>query len=109
MSVLRLGTACRTTLPPRPPSPPSGPPNSMNFSRRKATTPAPPSPAFTWILASSRNFIVRKQTELKRGGRRTSPSNLPPRRGPLIARRFVQRGLHGDEGAPGRAALELDR
>ena len=32
------------TSPPLPPSPPSGPPNSMNFSRRKPTTPGPPSP-----------------------------------------------------------------
>jgi len=29
------------TSPPRPPLPPLGPPNSMNFSRRKATQPLP--------------------------------------------------------------------
>src|SRR5687767_3327497 len=46
------------TLPPRPPSPPSGPPNSTNFSRWNATQPAPPSPLFTKILHSSRNFMV---------------------------------------------------
>ena len=33
--------------PPLPPSPPSGPPRGTNFSRRKATTPSPPAPAFT--------------------------------------------------------------
>ena len=46
-------------LPPLPPSPPSGPPYSTNFSLLKLMQPAPPSPAFRWILASSRNFIIR--------------------------------------------------
>src|ERR1700722_4864325 len=44
------------TSPPRPPSPPEGPPRGTNFSRRKATQPLPPSPAFTRILASSMNI-----------------------------------------------------
>src|SRR4051812_191406 len=44
------------TLPPSPPSPPSGPPLGTNFSRRNETHPCPPSPAFTWILASSMNM-----------------------------------------------------
>src|SRR6516225_1660946 len=42
-------------LPPLPPSPPEGPPRGTYFSRRKATQPLPPSPAFTKILASSTN------------------------------------------------------
>ena len=37
----------RNTLPPSPPSPPSGPPKGTNFSRRKLTTPLPPSPPLT--------------------------------------------------------------
>ena len=40
-------TSALPPSPPRPPSPPLGPPNSMNFSRRKATHPAPPSPERT--------------------------------------------------------------
>src|SRR5262249_7386237 len=43
------------TSPPLPPSPPEGPPRGTNFSRRKATQPLPPSPAFTRIVASSMN------------------------------------------------------
>src|SRR5437867_13143855 len=42
-------------LPPWPPSPPEGPPRGTYFSRRKATQPLPPPPAFTKILASSTN------------------------------------------------------
>src|SRR5215472_3992114 len=42
-------------LPPLPPSPPDGPPRGTYFSRRKATHPLPPLPAFTKILASSTN------------------------------------------------------
>src|SRR5437867_5188005 len=45
-------------LPPRPPSPPSGPPNGTNFSRRKDTTPFPPSPAFTQMRASSMSILM---------------------------------------------------
>src|SRR6185369_13849103 len=57
MRVLRPSTHSTTTSPPRPPLPPLGPPNSMNFSRRKLTAPAPPSPERTKTLAWSRNFI----------------------------------------------------
>src|SRR5664280_2867511 len=48
-----LVVATSQTLPPRPPSPPSGPPLSTWASRRNATAPAPPSPAFTCSCASS--------------------------------------------------------
>src|SRR3954470_9681798 len=41
---------------PLPPSPPSGPPLGTYFSRRNETHPFPPSPAFTWIVASSTNM-----------------------------------------------------
>src|SRR6202021_1599614 len=57
MSVLRPSAHSTTTSPPRPPSPPSGPPNSMNFSRRNETHPAPPSPERMGTLASARNFM----------------------------------------------------
>src|ERR1700722_19727714 len=57
MRVLSPLTACTITSPPRPPSPPLGPPNSMNFSRRNATQPFPPSPERMKTLASSRNFM----------------------------------------------------
>src|SRR3970040_2887911 len=43
-------------LPPSPPSPPLGPPRGTNFSRRKLTQPAPPSPALTKISISSTNI-----------------------------------------------------
>ena len=46
-----------TTSPPRPPSPPEGPPLGTYFSRRNATAPLPPSPATTWNLHSSMNFM----------------------------------------------------
>src|SRR5262249_30277931 len=48
--------------PPLPPSPPEGPPRGTNFSRRKATQPLPPSPAFTRIVASSMNTRRRERT-----------------------------------------------
>src|SRR5574340_1399742 len=51
------GSTTSTTSPPSPPSPPAGPPRGMNFSRRQATAPSPPSPAFTWMRTSSTNFI----------------------------------------------------
>src|SRR5579872_4785849 len=57
MRVFSPSTQSTTTSPPLPPSPPSGPPNSMNFSRRNETHPAPPSPERMWTLASSRNFM----------------------------------------------------
>src|ERR1700722_17324982 len=41
--------------PPSPPSPPEGPPRGTYFSRRNATQPSPPSPAFIDIFASSAN------------------------------------------------------
>src|SRR5882672_2588511 len=46
------------TDPPSPPSPPSGPPLGTYFSRRKETHPSPPSPALTWIMASSTNMML---------------------------------------------------
>src|ERR1700746_164337 len=42
-------------FPPGPPAPPEGPPRGTYFSRRKATQPLPPLPAFTNIFASSTN------------------------------------------------------
>src|SRR5580698_2516196 len=43
------------TLPPSPPSPPEGPPRGTPSSRRNAAEPSPPSPALTWMTASSMN------------------------------------------------------
>src|SRR6056297_2475732 len=69
MSVLSPSTASATTEPPWPPSPPSGPPNSMYFSRRKLTQPAPPLPERICTLARSRNFITDPfARRLPRGG-----------------------------------------
>ena len=53
--VLSCESTSRITSPPLPPCPPAGPPRGTNFSRRKATAPSPPWPAFTKILASSKN------------------------------------------------------
>src|SRR5690242_2148553 len=61
ISVFRPSSATSHTLPPSPPSPPFGPPNGMNFSRRKLAQPSPPLPACTLMMASSTNFIERKQ------------------------------------------------
>src|SRR5438105_5973185 len=60
-SVLWRSLDSMYTSPPRPPSPPEGPPRGTNFSRRKATHPLPPSPAFTRIRASSMNMGERKR------------------------------------------------
>src|SRR5207248_8723622 len=60
-SVLWRSLDSMYTSPPRPPSPPEGPPRGTNFSRRKATHPLPPSPAFTRIRASSMNMVERKR------------------------------------------------
>src|SRR5713101_3844248 len=99
MRVLRLATASMTTSPPRPPSPPSGPPNSMNFSRRKLTAPAPPSPLFTKILAWSRNFIGHWLNE--KGGMRA----IPPR---SISAGALDAGRNGLFGGPRRQRLDRD-
>src|SRR5580698_6770039 len=48
-------------LPPWPPSPPDGPPRGTYFSRRNATQPLPPFPAFTNIFASSTNNASLQQ------------------------------------------------
>src|SRR5208282_3673367 len=83
ISVLRPFTHSTMTSPPRPPSPPSGPPNSMNFSRRNETQPAPPSPERTYILAWSRNFIAAG----------SSPSRRRRRHGALAIERGPDRAL----------------
>src|SRR4051794_36089672 len=57
-SVFLFTSASKITEPPAPPSPPSGPPLGTYFSRRKETHPSPPSPAFTWIIASSTNMVL---------------------------------------------------
>src|SRR5687767_1224981 len=51
------------TDPPSPPSPPSGPPLGTNFSRRNATAPSPPFPAFTRMTASSTNMGSQSGTK----------------------------------------------
>src|SRR5882762_6039772 len=62
-------------LPPLPPSPPEGPPRGTYFSRRKATQPLPPLPAFTNILASSTNTGIKLQ-------KKDNTSELPAQRTP---------------------------
>src|SRR3569623_3500028 len=49
------GSATTITLPPSPPSPPEGPPRGTPSSRRNAADPLPPSPALSWMTASSMN------------------------------------------------------
>src|SRR5688572_19645436 len=71
--VFLLGSATKMTSPPRPPSPPSGPPLGMYFSRRNETQPSPPSPAFTWISASSTNMGGTKREDVKREGQSPPP------------------------------------
>src|SRR5215470_15061466 len=92
------------TSPPRPPSPPEGPPRGTYFSRRKATQPLPPSPAFRRILASSTNT--------------GEPAGGPPRAGTprepwvRVARRWRRASVgnrgHADEAATAPAVFELD-
>src|SRR5215475_13749083 len=53
-------------LPPLPRSPPLGPPRGTYFSRRNATQPLPPSPAFTKIFASSTNTAGELRTPRKK-------------------------------------------
>src|SRR5689334_20715395 len=66
MRVFLVGSATKRTVPPLPPSPPSGPPLGMYFSRRNETQPGPPSPAFTWMVASSMN-MGRKSEKARPG------------------------------------------
>ena len=79
-----------------PPSPPSGPPNSMYFSRRNETGPAPPSPERTYTAPGRE--IHRAQAYHGR-----APGPTPRRR---AARRSNPRGLDGSWQAtiPPRAA-----
>src|SRR5919109_1887773 len=67
-SVLWRSLDSMYTSPPRPPSPPEGPPRGTNFSRRKATNPLPPSPAFTRIRASSMNIAETKRPRSREAG-----------------------------------------
>src|SRR5207244_5994289 len=71
----REGSHTSTTSAPRPPSPPSGPPRGTWASRRKDTTPSPPAPACTKILALSVNTrpIVRSGRPLRLGSHRRGP------------------------------------
>src|ERR671938_564564 len=110
MRVFRPSTACTTTSPPLPPLPPSGPPNSMYFSRRKATTPSPPSPAFTQTLASSRNFMGSLAPPGTRTGARGPPSSAHRTGlgGGLFGRLRPRGGHDGDVHPPLRLAVELD-
>src|ERR1041384_6298343 len=97
--------------PPLPPSPPEGPPRGTYFSRRKATQPLPPSPAFRRILASSTNtdepagprgrghpFQYGRWRRLrgKREMRGENPGSVRAGRG------------HADEAAAPPAVFELD-
>ena len=58
-SVFKLSVALINMEPPSPPSPPSGPPSGTYFSLLKLRQPLPPLPAFTKILVSSINFILK--------------------------------------------------
>src|SRR5438552_1824757 len=78
-------SASRITLPPLPPSPPSGPPRGTNFSRRKLTHPAPPSPPLTKMSISSMNIAApggagRRARGNQAGGWATLMNLSSPRR-----------------------------
>jgi hypothetical protein len=60
-------------LPPWPPSPPLGPPLGTYFSRRNATQPFPPGPAFTWILASSTNTSFYPRDSIRAKNTKATP------------------------------------
>src|SRR5579883_2281420 len=88
------------TSPPRPPSPPLGPPRGTYFSRRNATQPLPPSPAFTVMIASSINTGNSRDTKA-----RNDPENgvrIRPWLGKLL------RCADADELAHAPAIAELD-
>src|SRR5258708_29085483 len=87
-------------VPPAPPSPPEGPPRGTNFSRRKATQPLPPSPAFTYILASSTNTgspSPNKDNTGESGGAKSSPchSTLPSKNVEIHCTRDIERKTSG--------------
>src|SRR5579884_3679924 len=67
-------------LPPLPPSPPEGPPRGTYFSRRKAMQPLPPSPARTWMRASSTNMAGKAYCQ-HRPGTKTGKEQRSGRRG----------------------------
>src|SRR5437879_4287338 len=114
-------------LPPRPPSPPEGPPRGTYFSRRNATQPFPPSPAFTEIFASSTNIlhssldsssvlsvssVVKAFSSCVSSPIKTKRPRLAP--GPLrmpsdLVRglRFCRRRCHADEASPVALVLKL--
>src|SRR5690606_25323874 len=111
MSVRKPGSTCKMTSPPRPPSPPSGPPMGTYFSRRKLTTPLPPSPPFAKMRAASRNNASTRPLKTEGDSR---PREPPPKflhRSP--ARRECAlggdgHGVHADPLAPLAHGLELD-
>src|SRR5436190_23910859 len=61
-------SATNSTSPPSPPSPPAGPPLGTWASRRHATMPVPPSPAFVWRITSSTNDDTSRSESERCGG-----------------------------------------
>src|SRR5437879_1158055 len=79
--------------PPLPPSPPEGPPRGTNFSRRKATQPFPPSPAFMRIRASSINISLPSVEEEGIGLIHTTSGAILLRAGDLRPQAASRRGI----------------
>src|SRR5205807_7822190 len=90
-----------------PPSPPEGPPRGTNFSRRKATAPAPPSPAFTKISASSMNCMAIRRPRWSRPPGTTARPRYPGRCCNELRLRLRLHGLdvHVDAVAPALLVL----
>src|SRR5688572_3249251 len=88
--------------PPRPPSPPSGPPSGTNFSRRKESAPAPPSPALTWSFAVSKAITADSS-----GGSAFQPRHRQPLYEVPLAEQEHQEGRQGDGGGGGHKQVPL--
>src|SRR5205814_2123730 len=103
-SVVSRSLVCKTMSPPFPPSPPDGPPRGAYFSRRNATAPGPPSPALTWISASSMNCMVdqpaspgmraRDASQRARSRRHRQSAAVPPRTSLRLRARLRGENVH---------------
>src|SRR5271163_2195301 len=93
-------------LPPSPPSPPEGPPRGTYFSRRNATQPLPPSPAFTEIFASSTNISVAlsaNQNSKSKPDARSSVSDV--RKAGKVSRCGTPKNKNGPDRSRGRSGF----
>src|SRR5438105_3177413 len=92
-SVVSRSSVKRMMSPPFPPSPPEGPPRGAYFSRRNATAPGPPSPALTWISASSMNCMGDQRASRRARSKTRDTAGTA--------------SVGGQRGRPGRPPLRL--